>query len=185
MPLNQQDLQKITRSSAEAGTWLRQVEAKRATDPSSGEVLLIAEFAEGSARAHADTDWAKVAVRAYELKGCLAPESAQSAMDKAMRLRGWFIAKLGPKVGDDLLDPTVIRSYFFDNLPYSLEETHNKLRQWKNKNLPLADRLPIEEVRKLRAIKNRLVAVKQIADCDVVSADPQLRNWLAIQEDLP
>jgi len=102
-----------------------------------------------------------------------------------MKLRGWFIAKLGPKVGDNLLDPIAIKRYFLDNLPYSLEETHGKLKQWKNKDLPLGDRLPIEEIRKLRAIKNRLVPVKQISDCDVVSADPQLRNWLAIQEDLP
>lgn len=185
MVLSQEQLSAITRNPAQAEAWLTQIEGKGSSDPSSENVLTIADYAQGTARDHLDTAWAKVAVHAYELRARLVPEFAQSAVDKAMKLRGWFIAKLGPKVGDNLLDPTAIKSYFLDNLPYSLEETHEKLKQRKNKDLPLGDRLPIEEIRKLRAIKNRLVPVKQIADCDVVPADPQLRNWLAIQEDLP
>jgi len=73
MVLSQEQLSAITRNPAHAEAWLREIEARGASDPSSESVLTLAEFAVGTARAHVDSNCAKVAVHAYELEARLVP----------------------------------------------------------------------------------------------------------------
>ena len=165
--------------------WLRQVERSEVQVPGPNAVIGIGELAAEEAYAHANVEWAKASIHAYELSARFFPESAQSAITKAMLLRAWFIAKLGSIEEDPLLDARVVTDAFLADLPCSHEEALERISQWKREDLPLASRLPIDDVRKLRDVKNRLPAIRLLFESGNLAPDSPLRNWLAIQADLP
>jgi hypothetical protein len=174
-----------TGGPARAEHWLRQVERSELAVPGPATLIGMGELAAEEARALTSVDWAKASIHAYELSARLFPESKQSAVDKAMLLRSWFIARLGSIKGDQLLDAETVADSFVADLPYSLEDALDKIKHWKRKDLPLASRLPIEDVRKLRNVKNRLAAIRLLVDSGNVAPNSPLLKWLVVQPDLP
>jgi hypothetical protein len=102
-----------------------------------------------------------------------------------MLLRAWFIAALGSIEGDHLLDIKTVTDSFVAELPCPLEDALEKIKQWQKEDLPLASRLPIEDVRKLRNVKNRLVGIKLLLDAGILPTDSSLHQWIVIREELP
>jgi hypothetical protein len=94
-----------------------------------------------------------------------------------MMLRASLIRHIGAKQGDAILDPAAIVNWFFDNLPLSREEAEQQACNWQN--------LPIEQIKTLRQIKNRLSVLDLLAEQHLLDAYPELTGWLTLHDRLP
>src|SRR4051812_20177860 len=86
-----------------AKQWLTKVERGDVPVVTPSAFYGVMEVSDSAARREVSLDWARVALYAYELSARTFPETRDSNADKAMRLRAWFIAKLGLVDGDELL----------------------------------------------------------------------------------
>lgn len=102
-----------------------------------------------------------------------------------MTLRAWFISRIGSRAGDPILDKEIILGWFTAEQKLSLAEAKERAARWKNTRLPINDRLPLNEVRELRGIKNRLRIIKTLQECGELPQDSYLNEWLEIRRSLP
>jgi hypothetical protein len=131
--------------------------------------------ADGRSRA-LSLGWAQVAAAAYER---LAREDgegdASSHTLSEMALRAYLIASLGPS-GDELLEPGHIYDWFTGTLPLTYEEAREKTSDWRG--------AAIEDIRALRALKNRITVLQTLRDAGV-RVPESVAPWLGLKDKLP
>lgn len=138
-------------------------------------------------------DWAEVAVRAADLEAlnCSGTER-ENAQLRAMRLRSWFIAKMGSRPGHPVLGKEILLHWVMEGLGITAQTTKEKAALiWKDvarvkcsSNSEDVQRVH-DDLRQLRRIKHRLNVAKVLADCGEVPNNPILSEWLEIREQLP
>ncbi|MFP2906708.1 hypothetical protein ACLESD_16935 [Pyxidicoccus sp. 3LFB2] len=141
---------------------------------------LFAFTAARRAREERSLPWAHIALRVYEvLEERLPAGAAHSGMFSAMNLRAWMISELGAREGDAILDPEIIFGWFQRVATVPMEEAARLVenRDWGT--------LPIETLRRLRAIKNALNVLDAISETEVVRKHPELEGWLQLRSRLP
>jgi hypothetical protein len=138
----------------------------------------VAELAATRARREADTEWANVALYAYEMWSALTTDEnvVHSSRSSAMNLRAYFIRLMGPDSGEEVLDARALVAMFEDGLGGTPEEVADKARDWT--------KLPVEEIRQLRHLKNRITPM-ELLDRDLLKEYPQVQRWMSIKSLLP
>lgn len=144
--------------------------------------LGIAENATFSANKETDRksklQWAEVALLTYKfLAEKVDRASRQSYETSAMMFRVKMISQLGANVENSVLNPRLVEEWFFKRLPFSKEKAVNKAADWPKR--------PIEEIRQLRFIKNRLNVIKQLRKEGYLRDNAELSEWVRISESLP
>lgn len=175
----------LQREASEVETWLRSAVAGEAEVPPS---FNWHGFAEGAAQnalsseapgdAGVDLTWARIAAMAYQhLIDPSQPDTRDAFTLSLMMLRASLISRVGGAPGDSLLDADDLIRWFHDSLPMSLQEAEEKARRWQECSL--------DEIRKLRRIKNSLGVLAVLASTGRVRFDAETERWLRLRDELP
>ena len=125
-----------------------------------------------------DISWAEVATSIYDkLATGASPDGQKAYMLSSMMLRAAMIAKLGSISGHSVLDLDLIINWFFDNLAMSRQEVEIKVDSWI--------KLPIDDIRELRKIKNQLNVISVLAESGQLTSNQELTEWLSLRQKLP
>jgi hypothetical protein len=149
------------------------------------EMIMIRELAGWNAVQVDSIEWASIAIRAHEL-GALEQGGIyrDSALNDAMRIRSIFIAKLGSRPNDPILDKEIIFRWFAAELKLSMEEVRKMLQRLNDPPPVNLSRLTLDEIRALRYLKHRLGVIQSLADCGELPEDSHLHQWLKIRGQL-
>ena len=91
-------------------------------------------------------------------------------MLSAMHLRSFFIERFAPNPDDEVLRLEGVVAWFRQGLPVSYDQATRLAAHW--------DRLPIEEIRALRDIKNRLAVFAELGPTGWLDAFPDVKaGW--------
>jgi hypothetical protein len=167
---------------------------------------LIVEVAEGRARVDASLEWAGIAIRAAEIgaeenQG----EHRHAFLYRAMLLRALFIAQLGSKPGDAILDPAIILHWFNQELKVTPAEARRNSERWKDPRFAAEFAAELEqgqskddpprypphlaealnELLELQLIKYRLQIIRRLAEAGELPPDPTINEWLQTAKYLP
>jgi hypothetical protein len=97
---------------------------------------------------------------------------------KVMMLRVRLIQTFGEQNNHPILDPNIIVQWFKQTCNLSLDEVCTMAKNWRN--------YPVEKIRRLRQLKNRLRVLVQLSQVSQSLAHfPDLEPWLTIQSQLP
>ncbi len=125
--------------------------------------------------------WAEIATKIYERLAAIADKSksgsGESLRISSMMLRAGMIDKFGVVDHHPVLDINIILQWFRQNLKLSCEEVEKKAANWRV--------LPVEEIRELRQLKNRLQVISAINDSNKFGLEPEIKAWLSLREKLP
>jgi len=167
--------------------WAKNTLSAQTTAPQDFNWLLLADVSSESARKGEnnaglfDRTWAEVATAIYDRLAEAAeqkkPGSGESVRISSMMLRAGAIAKYGVIRNDSVLDVNLILQWFWDNIKESRQDVEQKAANWKT--------LPIQEIRELRQLKNRLKVIAALASSDKYVLDEELKAWLSLREKLP
>ncbi|MEG5058763.1 hypothetical protein QUB60_12130 [Microcoleus sp. A2-C5] len=167
--------------------WVKNTLSAQTTVPQDFNWLLLADVSSAKARKGEnnaglfDRTWAEVATAIYDRLAEAAeqkkPGSGESVRISSMMLRAGAIAKYGIVPNDSVLDVNLILQWFWDNIKDSREDVEQKAGNWQT--------LPIEEIRELRQLKNRLKVIAALASSDKYVLDEELKAWLLLREKLP
>ncbi|GAB4296367.1 MAG: hypothetical protein Fur0025_33880 [Oscillatoriaceae cyanobacterium] len=128
-----------------------------------------------------DIKWAEIATTIYERLAAIADKkksgSGESLRISAMMLRAGMIDKFGVVSYHPILDINIIFQWFRQNLKLSCEEVEKKAANWRI--------LPVEEIRELRKLKNRLQVISAINDSHKFGLEPDIKAWLSLRKLLP
>lgn len=109
-----------------------------------------------------------------------------------MRLRSWFIAKMGSRPKHRVLDKEIILHWAMEGLNISVQTAKDKaalvlkdVARVKGSSNPEDRQRVHDDLRQLSRIKHRLNVVKVLAHCGELPNDPILDEWLKIREQLP
>jgi hypothetical protein len=162
--------------------WLAALRAGT-VDPKQWNLLVLGSDLSRKAREEWTVPWLAVAV---EFHGYLAQSiggwSGELRLITAMSLRAHFILRMGVDAREELLQLAPIAEWFLGSLPLTLEEAVAKSAVAKSTHWT---DLPMEEIRALRAIKNRLGVFQQLDKGSLLNAYPAIQAWLAIRAKLP
>lgn len=167
-------------SAPELESWLEGVSIGGLVEGAPFNWQLFAFSMASRATNERDPRQAHIALRVYEALAHQEVEPvAFSLLYSAMNLRAWMIHELGPCKGHAVLDPEAITSWFqrIATLPIG------EVRRLLDENGPLA--LPINELRRLRKIKNALGPLALIVDSGITREHPELEAWLQLRAQLP
>jgi hypothetical protein len=156
-------------------------------------MLLIYPHAAGLAQDQGSLEWAEVAVRAAELEARnQSGTSRENALLWAMQHRSWFIAKMGSRRGDLILDKAIILRWAMDGMDVSVQTAKEKALSMgkrrvasKTSSNPEDKQLVLKDLLLLRRMKHRLNVVKVLADGGELPGDSPLHQWLEIRQLLP
>lgn len=192
----QADQQSIMDSLVDKGpeAWRAYLRPFEEGQPLTGlSMQVIFHYVAPRAKDQGSLDWAEVAVRAAELEAlnCSGTER-ENARRRAMRLRSWFIAKMGSRPNHLVLDKEIILRWVMEGLDISVQKAKEKaamigkdVARVKGSSDPVDRQRVHDDLRHLSRIKHRLNVVKVLADCGELSNDPILNDWLEIREQLP
>lgn len=122
----------------------------------------------------------RIALRTYEALAHRAQaRAAHSFWLSAMNLRARLIEDLGPRQGDTLLDPEIVRAWFQRVATLSPQDAQALLAS------PDLRALPGDKLLLLRDIKNALNILSRISEPDLTRQHPELRDWLMLRARLP
>ena len=138
-------------------------------------------------------EWAEVAINAAELWAHKSyGVERENALLWDMKLRSWFISKMGSRSNHRVLDKEKVLSWIMDGLNVPVEVARDRsLPFWKNMAQAKCSKNPedmekvVDDVRSLRRIKQRLNVAQVLADAGELSGNPILHHWLEIRERLP
>jgi hypothetical protein len=137
-------------------------------------------------------EWAGIALRAADLMASERPENREPAFLKAMRLRAWFIVRMGSRPDHPDLDKEMILRWVIEGLTFSIEEARDRsvsvwdeLGAYRKAPAPEKKKLLLDDMRSLRAIKSRLYVLQSLAEAGELPSNSFLRNWLEIRSQLP
>jgi hypothetical protein len=192
----QSDQQSIMNSLKDEGpkAWLAYLRPFEDGQPLTGlSMQVVFNYAAPLAKDQDSLDWAEVAIRAADLEAFNGSQTEREhAMLRAMRLRSWFIAKMGSRPKHRVLDKEVILHWVMEVLNISVQTAEEKAALiWKGVAIVQGSSSPEnrqrvhDDLRQLRRIKNRLNVAKMLADCGELPNDPTLNEWLKIREQLP
>lgn len=167
--------------------WAKNTLSSQTTAPQDFNWLLLADVSSAKARKGEnnsglfDRTWAEVATAIYDRLAEAAeqkkPGSGESVRISSMMLRAGAIAKYGIVPNDSVLDVNLILQWFWENIKDSRQNVEQKAANWKT--------LPIQEIRELRQLKNRLKVIAALANSDKYVLDEELKAWLSLREKLP
>jgi hypothetical protein len=170
--------------------YLRQYEEGRPIP--QNRMMGIVSAASSMAFREESLDWAGIALRAADLMASERQENREPAFLKAMRLRAWFIVRMGSRPDHPVLDKEIILRWVIEGLTLSIEEARDRsVRVWdqlsayRNTPTPEKKKLLLDDMRALRAIKSRLYVLHSLADVGELPSNSSLRNWLEIRGQLP
>jgi hypothetical protein len=147
-------------------------------DPKQWNLLVLGSDLNNKALKEWSVPWLAVAVDFKEyLEQSIGGWSGEIHLITAMSLRTRFILRMGVDAGEELLQLAPIVEWFLGSLPLKLEEAVAKSAHWID--------LPIDEIRALRGIKNRLSAFQHLNKSSLLDAYPAIQAWLAIRGKLP
>ncbi len=182
--------------------WLRIVWAEQQQIPEKFNWLGLAQVStfnaqelanEESNESHSESlAWAQVATSVYEFLAENNPSFPESYLYSLMGLRAYMILKFGALPGNQVLDIQQIVNWFFDNLHISYQEALIKATDWRE---TLAVNNPeetqkkfeseLEDIRKLRLIKNRLGIIKRLSKSKDFLPNEELNIWISLWDKLP
>jgi hypothetical protein len=121
--------------------------------------------------------WAHAAIEVYNyLSETVAPEGRNGFECSAMFLRASMMERYGVIPDHPILDPYVVKNWFYDRLPLPREAVVKNAKHWQD--------LPIEQIRQLRHLKNRLSVIEFFVEKGYLQ-DTELREWVQIRGVLP
>ena len=192
----QADQQSIMDSLRDKGpeawlAYLRPFEEGEALTGLSMEVIF--HYAAPSVKDQSTLDWGEVAIRAAELEARNSTGTQrEDVLLRAMQLRSWFIAKMGSRPNNLVLDKEIILRWALEGLDISVQTAKEKATLiWKDvarvqgSSNPEDKQRVHDDLRQLRRIKHRLNVVKVLADCGELPSDPIFNEWLEMREQLP
>ncbi len=143
--------------------------------------LSLAEIASFKANQNNDLKWAEISIKIYDYLAEKSDKkkrgSGESFKLSAMMLRSLMMQRLGTSVNDEILDINIILAWFKDSLNLSFKDVLIKTENWRT--------LPIENIRELRQIKNRLKVIQGLAESDHITLDKFFCQWLDLLPKLP
>lgn len=156
-------------------------------------MLVIFQYIAPMAEKQESLDWAEIAVRAAELQALnRSGTERENALFWAMRLRSWFIAKMGSRPNHLVLDKEIILRWAMQELDIPMQTVKEKAALiWKDAARAKGSSNPEDrqrvhdDLKQLRRIKHRLNVVKVLADCGELPNNSILNEWLEIREQLP
>lgn len=173
------------------GEYLRSFEDGR---PLTGlNMQVIFNYAAPLAKIDDNLHWAEVAVRAAELEALNSTGvERENAQLWAMNLRGWFIARMGSRPDNLVLDKSLIVRWIADGLkstPQAIKEKANgfwkRLEMAKQSSNSEELNRAIDDLRELTRIKHRLDVAAILANCGELPVESHLEQWLQIRKQLP
>ena len=178
----------LQQDAESAWAWLQNILARDSDLPAEFNWLGLAEAAADNAYASSsyeanttDIKWAEIATTIYERLAAIADKaksgSGESLRISAMMLRAGMIDKFGVVSDHPVLDINIIFQWFRQNLKLSCEEVEKKAANWRV--------LPVEEIRELRQLKNRLQVISAINDSNKFGLEPDIKAWLSLRKQLP
>jgi hypothetical protein len=181
-------IERILEQNAESVLiWVNNIFSGQTPQPQDFNWLLLADVSSAKARKGQngsglfDRTWAEVATTIYDRLAIIAeqkkPGSGESFRISSMMLRAGAIAQLGVVPNDSVADVNLILQWFWDNIKESREDVEQKTANWKT--------LPVEEIRELRQLKNRLKVIAALAKSNKYVLDAEIKTWLALREKLP
>lgn len=139
-------------------------------------LLGIAQGAASCARSTLSLDWLEVAIELYE-RLAQVEGKGEAGLLAAMHLRAYFIVRLGAGEAHPLLNVSALAEWFRRLAPFSPEEAAARAERWTER--------PIEQIRELRDLKNRLAVFEELNKAGLLNQLPDIRDWLAIRKQLP
>jgi hypothetical protein len=140
----------------------------------------------------ASLEWAGIALRAADLMASECPEYREPALLRAMRLRAWFIVRMGSRPDHPVLDKQTILRWVVEGFTLTIEEARDKsvsvwdeLRAYRKAPTPEKKKLLLDDMRALRAIKSRLGVLQSLAEVGELPSGSFLQSWLEIRSQLP
>ncbi|WP_199248336.1 hypothetical protein [[Phormidium] sp. ETS-05] len=178
----------LQQDAESAWAWLQNILARDSDLPAEFNWLGLAEAAADNAYASSsyeanttDIKWVEIATTIYERLAAIADKaksgSGESLRISAMMLRAGMIDKFGVVYDHPVLDINIIFQWFRQNLKLSCEEVEKKAANWRV--------LPVEEIRELRQLKNRLQVISAINDSNKFGLEPDIKAWLSLRKQLP
>jgi hypothetical protein len=165
--------------------WLKNVWSGKQKAPENFNWLGLAEAATSVAYSDYANNikapniyWAEVATFIYDQLSNGANLQKQDAyMLSSMALRAAMIEIFGEISGHPVLDLDRVINWFLDNLPMSYKEAETKAASWS--------KCPVEDIRELRRIKNRLNIISVLAESKKCVLNEELNTWLSLRHKLP
>ena len=173
----------ISSGPEEVRIWLAALRAGT-VDPKQWNLLILGQDLCRKAREEWSVSWLRVAVELYEyLAQSIGGSSGELRLITAMHLRTLFILRMGGvDAREELLQLAPITEWFLGSLPLTLEQAVAKSAVVKSARWT---DVPMEEIRALRAIKNRLGVFERLEEGGLLNAYPDIQAWLAIRAKLP
>jgi hypothetical protein len=172
----------ISSGPEEVRIWLAALRAGT-VDPKQWNLLVLGPDLCRKAREEWSVPWLRVVVEFYGyLAQSIGGSPGEQGLITAMHLRTQFILRMGVDVREELLQLAPITEWFLGSLPLTLEQAVAKSAVAKSAHWT---DLPIEEIRALRAIKNRLGVFERLDKGNLLNAYPDIQAWLAIRAKLP
>ncbi len=192
----QNDQQSIFNSLQNEGprAWLSYLRPFEKGEPITGLSMdVVYHHAAPLAKNQSSLDWAQVAIIAANLwaRNSSGVER-ENALLWAMKLRSWFISKMGSRPNHPVLDKQIILSWVTDGLSLPAKSAEHKAATfWENMAKAKSSTNPediqkmVDDLHTLRQIKHRLNVAKVLADCGELSDNPVVSEWLKLRERLP
>jgi hypothetical protein len=176
----QQESLLLHQSPNEVLNWIQSAWSDPRVIPEGFNWLGVAEVASTKANLNADLGWAEVAIRIYEWLASIASDESirHSDLSSAMSLRASMINKKHQTIPDHIvLDSKRIVYWFYSKLNMYDDEVVYKIENWRA--------LPLDQIRTLKRIKNRLSILKSLIAKGYIQPDENLQAWLELYPKLP
>lgn len=145
-----------------------------------------------------DLRWAQVVIDiyAYVIEQANANERSRIAV-AILEFKAALIGRLGNVKGNSLLDAEQLVAFFFTFVEISPLQARSEIVQWKafrqlakvqQEELlkqPLMKHTILENVRRLRRIKNMLKQLQYLVDRQLLEPPEELQEWLSLRTQLP
>ncbi len=191
----------LQQNAEQVQSWLRSVWAEQQQVPEKFNWLGLAEGAAFNARELARKSdeyhssslaWAELAASVYEFLAKKYPELSEQYLSSLMTLRAYMIIKFGSVIGNPVLDIEKIVNWFFDNLEISYQDALIKATDWREalstnnaEEIQKKFETDLEEIRRLRVIKNRLGVIKLLSESQEFRPNKELTAWISLWKQLP
>ena len=154
---------------------------------------VIFDYAVRLAKEHESLEWAEVAVRAAELAASQdCGVEREQDLQRAMRLRTWFISRMGSRTGHAVLDKAAVLHWAMDSLTLPIPTAREMAASFwadfaeaQTSPDPEDLRRMAKRLHQLRWLRHRLDVVKMLADSGELPSDSVFHEWLQLREALP
>ena len=123
--------------------------------------------------------WASISVRVYrKLREIESSQGIVESLQRSeMHLRSLFVIKYGDDPHSPIFNLDSIANWFLDDVQDTPSDVHQAATVWRQ--------LPIDDIRKLRRLKNRISVLRNLEENDFLTNYPTLQPWLKLWHILP